>query len=70
MGAREPMRCTADDRDDKGVGRCPCSLVTATGGTCGVFGPPPTFAEAFPYLTPAPRAALTTDPSEGESRGE
>lgn len=55
----EPMRCTADDVDEKGVGRCPCSLVTATGGTCRVFGPPPTFAEAFPYLAdlPVPGAA-------------
>lgn len=46
----EPMRCTADDLDESGVGRCPCSAVTASGGTCGMFGPPPTFAEAFPYL--------------------
>ena len=41
----EPMTCVVDK------GTCPCSLVTATGGTCGVFDPPPTFAEAFPYLT-------------------
>jgi hypothetical protein len=44
------MRCTADDLDERGVGHCPCSLVTATGGECRVFGPAPTFAEAFPYL--------------------
>ncbi len=47
----EAMRCEAGDVDDKGVGRCPCSLVTATGGTCEVFGPKPTLAEAFPYLS-------------------
>lgn len=46
----EPMICTAGDVDEKGVGRCPCSLVTASGGRCGVFGPPPTLTEAFPYL--------------------
>lgn len=47
---REPLRCTADDLDAKGVGRCSCSLVTATGGACSMFDKP-TFAEAFPYLT-------------------
>jgi len=41
----EPMTCVASE------GTCPCSLVTATGGTCKVFGPQPTFAEAFPHLT-------------------
>lgn len=56
----EPMKCTADDVDERGVGRCSCSLVTATGGECGVFGPRPTFAEAFPYLTdPQPETTRT-----------
>lgn len=51
-GAREPMACEAT-----APGRvCPCSLVTATGGECGVFGPLPTFAEAFPYLVPDDKA--------------
>lgn len=51
--ARAPMTCEAT-----GPGRvCPCSLVTATGGECPIFGPLPTFAEAFPYLAPDPKAA-------------
>lgn len=61
----DPMRCTAGDVDERGVGRCPCSLVTASGGDCGVFGPPPTFAEAFPYL-----AATDTDPSATQAATE
>lgn len=51
MSEHEPMACTIDTKDAQGRNRCPCSLVTATGGQCGVFGPLPTLAEAFPYLT-------------------
>lgn len=47
----EALSCTLKDRDEKGVGRCSCSLVVATGGECP-FGPPLlSFYEAFPYLT-------------------
>lgn len=53
----EPMRCTVGDEDERGRGRCACSLVTATGGACEIFAPPPTFAEAFPYLTTTPTPA-------------
>jgi hypothetical protein len=48
----EQMECTIDDKDERGVGRCACSLIMAMRGVCKVYGPPPTFAEAFPYLAP------------------
>ena len=62
------MRCTVDDKNADGVGRCQCSFVTASGGTCRTFGPRPTFAEAFPYLAvPHPP---TTDRPAAEAVGE
>lgn len=56
----EPMLCAINGADRK----CPCSLVTATGGSCSMFRRP-TFAEAFPYLdTTQPDIDVTPEPEE------
>lgn len=60
MAERSPMQCVVSE------GTCPCSLVTATGGTCEVFGPPPTFAEAFPYLTATTTTTRALAPTDEE----
>lgn len=31
------LGCTVNVKDEKGVGRCACSLVTASGGRCKMF---------------------------------